>query len=54
MPVDLFRNRTFSGANLLTFFLYAALAATLFYLPMNLIEVQAYPENEDGGYRGTL
>jgi EmrB/QacA subfamily drug resistance transporter len=25
MPVDLFRNRTFSGANLLTFFLYAAL-----------------------------
>jgi EmrB/QacA subfamily drug resistance transporter len=48
MPVDLFRNRTFSGANLLTFFLYAALAATLFYLPMNLIEVQAYSPTQAG------
>jgi EmrB/QacA subfamily drug resistance transporter len=48
MPVDLFRSRSFSGANLLTFFLYAAFAGTLFYLPMNLIEVQGYTPTQAG------
>jgi len=48
MPVELFRSRTFSGANLLTFFLYAALAGTLFYLPMNLIQVQGYTPTQAG------
>jgi EmrB/QacA subfamily drug resistance transporter len=48
MPADLFRNRTFSGANLLTFFLYSALAVTLFYLPMDLIEVQGYSPTQAG------
>jgi EmrB/QacA subfamily drug resistance transporter len=42
MPPDLFRSRTFTGANLLTLFLYCALGATLFVLPFNLIEVQKY------------
>jgi EmrB/QacA subfamily drug resistance transporter len=37
MELDLFRERTFSGANLATFFLYFALSAVLFYLPMLLI-----------------
>ena len=42
MPLDLFRSSTFSGANLLTFFLYFALGALLFFLPFNLIQVQGY------------
>jgi EmrB/QacA subfamily drug resistance transporter len=37
MELGLFRERTFSGANLATFFLYFALSAILFYLPMTLI-----------------
>ena len=40
MPLKLFRSRNFTGANLLTLFLYAALAGTLFFLPLNLIQVQ--------------
>ena len=42
MPLELFRSRTFTGANLLTFFLYAALGGLLFFLPFNLIRVQGY------------
>jgi len=42
MPLGLFRSRTFSGTNLLTLFLYAALSAVLFFLPFNLIQVQRY------------
>ncbi len=37
MELGLFRERTFSGANVATFFLYFALSAILFYLPMMLI-----------------
>ncbi|MEX0954388.1 MAG: MFS transporter [Rhizobiaceae bacterium] len=37
MELGLFRERSFSGANLATFFLYFALSAVLFYLPMMLI-----------------
>lgn len=43
MPLQLFRSRTFSGANALTFFLYGALGAVLFFFPLNLIQVQGYP-----------
>jgi EmrB/QacA subfamily drug resistance transporter len=42
VPLSLFRSRTFSGANLLTLLLYAALGGTLFFLPFNLIQVQGY------------
>ncbi len=42
MPLNLFRSRTFSGANMLTFFLYGALSGTLFFFPFNLIQVQGY------------
>ncbi|HVR09264.1 MAG TPA: MFS transporter [Thermoanaerobaculia bacterium] len=42
MPLGLFRSRTFAGANLLTFCLYAALGGALFFLPFNLIQVQRY------------
>ncbi len=44
MPLDLFRNRVFSSANLLTFFLYFALSAVLFYLPMTLISAWGVSE----------
>ena len=42
MPMDLFVSRNFTGANLVTFFLYGALSGALFYLPLNLIQVQGY------------
>ncbi len=42
MPLKLFRNRTFAGANLLTLFLYSGLYGSLFFLPLNLIQVQGY------------
>ena len=48
LPLDLFRSHSFSGANLLTLFLYAALGAMLFFLPFNLIQVQGYTPTQAG------
>ena len=48
MPLQLFRSRNFAGANLLTLFLYAALAGTLFFFPLNLIQVQGYSATAAG------
>ena len=48
VPLNLFRSRTFSGANLLTLLLYAALSGGLFYLPFNLILVQGYSATAAG------
>jgi MFS family permease len=48
VPMELFRNRNFAGANLLTLFLYGALSATLFYLPLNLIQAQHYSPTRAG------
>src|SRR3954470_12336837 len=48
LPLDLFRSRTFTGANLLTLFLYGALSGTLFFFPMNLIQVQQYQPTQAG------
>lgn len=42
MPPRLFGSPTFSGANLLTLFLYFALSGVFFFLPFNLIQVQGY------------
>ncbi|HJQ27227.1 MAG TPA: MFS transporter [Blastocatellia bacterium] len=42
LPLRLFRSRQFSGANLLTLFLYTALGGTLFFFPLNLIQAQGY------------
>lgn len=42
MPPHLFKSRTFTGANLLTFFLYAALNGLTVFLPLNLVQVQGY------------
>ena len=48
LPLDLFRSRTFTLANLLTFLLYAALAVVFFLVPMNLIQVQRYTATQAG------
>ncbi len=48
MPLALFRSRSFTGANLLTFLLYAALGGVLFFLPFNLIQVQGYSATAAG------
>ena len=48
MPLDLFRSRNFSGANLMTLFLYAPLSGALYYLPLNFIQVQHYSPTAAG------
>jgi EmrB/QacA subfamily drug resistance transporter len=48
LPLALFRSRTFAGANALTFLLYAALGGSLFFLPLNLIQVQHYSATAAG------
>ena len=48
LPLALFRSRVFSGTNLLTFLLYAGLGGTLFFLPLNLIQIQHYPATAAG------
>ncbi len=48
MPLGFFRSATFTGANLLTLFLYAALNGLLFFLPFNLIRVQGYTATAAG------
>jgi EmrB/QacA subfamily drug resistance transporter len=48
LPLDLFRSRSFSGANLMTLFLYGALGGVLFFLPLDLIQVQHYSATEAG------
>ena len=48
LPLSLFRSKTFSGANLLTLLLYAALGGALFFVPFNLIRVQGYTPTAAG------
>lgn len=48
VPLVLFRNRDFSGANLLTLFLYSALGIFFFLFPLNLIQVEQYSATAAG------
>jgi EmrB/QacA subfamily drug resistance transporter len=48
VPVKLFASRKFTGANLLTFFLYSAVGIFFFVFPMNLIQVQRYSATAAG------
>lgn len=48
VSLHLFRSKTFSGANLLTFLLYAPLGGILFFLPLDLIQVQHYSPTQAG------
>ncbi len=48
VPLNLFRSRDFSSANLFTLFLYAALGIFFFLYPLNLIQVQHYSATAAG------
>ncbi len=49
VPLVLFKNPSFSGANLLTLFLYSAVGIFFFLFPLNLIQVQHYSSTAAGG-----
>ncbi len=48
LPLALFRSHNFTGANLLTLFLYTALGGALFFVPLNWIQVQGYSPTKAG------
>ena len=48
MPLTLFHDRSFSGANALTVLLYAALGGAFFLLPLVLIQVHGYSATAAG------
>jgi EmrB/QacA subfamily drug resistance transporter len=48
VPLALFASRSFSGANLLTLFLYAALGVFFFLFPLDLIQIQHYSTTATG------
>ena len=48
VPLKLFQSASFSGANLLTLLLYAALGIFFFLFPLNLIQVQKYSATATG------
>jgi EmrB/QacA subfamily drug resistance transporter len=48
LPLTLFRSGSFSGANLLTLFLYASIGIFFFLFPLNLIQVQSYSTTATG------
>jgi EmrB/QacA subfamily drug resistance transporter len=48
VPLALFKSSSFSGANLLTLFLYGATGIFFFLFPLNLIQVQKYSATATG------
>ena len=48
LPLKLFKSSTFSGANLLTLFLYGGLNVGFFFLSLNLVQVQGYSKTQAG------
>jgi EmrB/QacA subfamily drug resistance transporter len=48
LPLDIFRDRTFSAANVMTFLVYAALGAVMFFLVLQLQTVSGYGALEAG------
>ena len=48
MPLDLFRSRDFTAANLLTLLLYGALGAAIFLFPFGMIRLHGYTATEAG------
>jgi EmrB/QacA subfamily drug resistance transporter len=48
VPPALFASRSFTGANLLTLFLYASIGIFFFLFPLNLIQVQGYSATATG------
>lgn len=48
VPLKLFKSASFSGANLLTLFLYAALGIFFFLFPLDFIQIQKYSATVTG------
>jgi EmrB/QacA subfamily drug resistance transporter len=48
LPLHIFRSKTFSGANVLTILLYTAFYAMMFFVPLNLVQVQGYTADKAG------
>ncbi len=48
LPLTVFASRSFSGANLLTLCLYAAIGIFFFVFPLNLVQVQGYSTTATG------
>ena len=48
LPLTLFESGRFSGANLLTLFLYSAIGIFFFLFPLNLVQVQGYSTTATG------
>jgi EmrB/QacA subfamily drug resistance transporter len=48
VPLDLFRSRDFTGANLVTLLLYFGLGGAFFFLPFTLIRAHGYTATEAG------
>ncbi|MGA7318609.1 MAG: MFS transporter [Silvibacterium sp.] len=48
IPFSLFRSRHFTGANFITFLVYAPLGALLFFFPLDLIQIQHYSVTKAG------
>jgi EmrB/QacA subfamily drug resistance transporter len=48
VPLKFFQSASFSGANLLTLFLYSALGIFFFLFPLNLIQIQKYSPTATG------
>ena len=48
VPLGLLGQRTFAGANLLTLLLYAGLGGGLYFLPLNLVQVQGLSATQAG------
>jgi EmrB/QacA subfamily drug resistance transporter len=48
LPLKLFRSRNFLGTNILTLLLYFALSGALFFLTLNLIQVQGFSPTAAG------
>jgi EmrB/QacA subfamily drug resistance transporter len=48
VPLELFKSRSFLGANVLTLFLYAAIGVFFFLFPMDLIRLQGYSTTAAG------
>jgi EmrB/QacA subfamily drug resistance transporter len=48
MPLRLFHSREFTAANILTFFLYASLGGSLFFLPFYLIQIKHFSATAAG------
>ena len=48
MPLNVFKNRSFTAANILTLLLYAALGGMICFVPLNLVQVQDYSATAAG------